>query len=65
MRFHQLLGGLVPLAGLATAFPTNNNECNRGQWSHGFDVMSDWESKWPITGKTNIVSCPKKDVYLW
>lgn len=58
MKLHQLLGGLVPLVGLVAGHPTCNNECNRGCWSNGFDVLSDWEAKWPITGKTNIVCYP-------
>ncbi|KAM7191610.1 laccase [Naviculisporaceae sp. PSN 640] len=65
MKFFQLLGGLVPLVGLVAGHPTCNHECNRGCWSNGFDVLSDWESKWPITGKTNIYELEITEVDEW
>ncbi|KAK0615565.1 Cupredoxin [Bombardia bombarda] len=60
MHFHKLLGGLVPLVSLATCAPTDataavsHNQCAHARWTRGFDVHTDWEERWPITGKTHI-----------
>lgn len=32
-----------------------NFECNKKCWSQGFDINTNHEDKWPITGKTRIV----------
>ena len=55
MQFSLLLAGLLPLLKVASALPSCNNECNRACWTNGFNIYTDWETRWPITGKTRIV----------
>ena len=53
---------------------TGNDGCNgphnRGCWSNGFDINTDYETTWPNTGKTRHVSyfqptCSRVDADLY
>lgn len=59
MRFLPLLGGLVPLLGLVDAAPSCNHECNRACWTSRFNINTDYENEWPVTGVTRKVRFPK------
>ncbi|KAK3492130.1 Cupredoxin [Neurospora hispaniola] len=65
MRFLPLLGGLLPLLGLVGAAPSCNHECNRACWTSRFNVNTDYENEWPVTGVTRKFDFEITEVDEW
>ncbi|KAM7204229.1 laccase [Naviculisporaceae sp. PSN 640] len=50
---------------LAPRAPTCNTPTNRGCWSPGFDINTDFEVSWPVTGVTRTYTLTLTEVNNW
>lgn len=59
MRLYHCLGSLASflfLSDVVLGASTCNTATNRACWTSDFNIATDYEAKWPVTGVTRTVS---------